>query len=76
MWLKEDTLDNKLTMLPGGGKPNELKEAIKQLRSTMPELIEHMKLMAELTKAKYDALIEQGFLPEQAIELSKNPLNT
>ncbi len=69
-------MDRNLTMLPGGGKPNEMKEAIKQLRSAMPDLIEHMKLMAELTKAKYDTLIEQGFTPEQAIELSKNPLNT
>lgn len=76
MCLREDILDKKLTMLTGGGKPNELKEAIKQLRSTMPELIEHMKLIAELSRAKYDALIEQEFTPEQALELSKNPLNT
>ena len=63
-------------MISGGGKPNELKEAIKIMKEEMSELIEHTKLMAQLTKVKYDALVEQGFTPEQAIELSKNPLNT
>lgn len=68
-------MDKKLTMIQGGNTPNEMKEAVRQLKSVMPDMIEHLILMAELTKVKYDALVQQGFTEAQALELSKSPLN-
>ena len=68
--------DDKIRLLPGGGNKNEMAEFARLVKSTMPETIEHLVLMAKLSKIKYDALIEEGFTPEQALELSKNPFNT
>lgn len=35
------------------------------------QAIKEFNLIARLTKAKYDALVAEGFTPEQAIELCK-----
>lgn len=35
------------------------------------QAIKEFALMARLQKAKYDALVAEGFTPEQAIELCK-----
>jgi len=69
-------MSDKLTVFPGGGKPDAMKQAVRELKSALPEFIQYQLLIAEITKAKYDALLKQGFTPEQALELSKNPLNT
>lgn len=46
--------------------------AIENLKRELPNMIEMGKVMAEIRKANYDACIEQGFTPEQALELCKN----
>lgn len=46
-------------------------QAVKELKENMPAMLEHIILTARLTKAKYDALIKEGFTKEQAIELCK-----
>lgn len=56
-----------LTPINGGGNKNPMHEIIDQ----MPQMIANMTLVAQLTRAKYDALIVEGFTPEQALELSK-----
>ena len=63
--------DNLVTF-QGGANPSITKEAIRQLREDIPNLLEYVILIAELTKAKYDALILQGFTEAQAIELSRH----
>jgi len=52
-------------------KPDPVLVAVAKMRAEMPAMLENMKMMAELTKAKYDALKANGFTDEQALELSK-----
>lgn len=66
--------NDKITVLHGGATKNELKAAIRTMRDNLPDMIEHMNLMAQLHKAKFDALKEQGFSDEQALELCKQVL--
>lgn len=46
-------------------------QALKQLRDDMPLLLEHIALQAQMTKAKFDQLVKNGFTPEQALILCK-----
>lgn len=48
------------------------KQKNKELISDMDDLIESMILLARLTRAKYDALLSNGFTEHQALELCKN----
>jgi hypothetical protein len=61
----------KLIAINGGGKPDEMAEAGRRLRANVPRLIENYGLFAQLTRAKYDALVAHGFTEQQALELSK-----
>ena len=63
--------DNKLHSIDGKGTPSVSKDAIRQLKNELPNVIEHLKLVSELHWVKYTALIEQGFTKEQALELCK-----
>lgn len=58
-----------LVVLPGGG--HEMKEFLEDFKKSLPEMKEYLKIGAELTRIKYKALLEEGFTPEQALELSK-----
>lgn len=60
-----------LKMIPGGGKVDEYKNLIKTVHEQLPDAIEHLRLIAKMTKAKYDALLKEGFSEEEALELSK-----
>ncbi len=60
-----------LTMIAGENKVNETKEIIENLKLGLPYQIEYMKILATLTRAKYLALVEEGFTINQALELSK-----
>jgi hypothetical protein len=46
-------------------------QALRQLRDDMPLLLEHVALQAQITKAKFDQLVKNGFTPEQALVLCK-----
>ena len=50
---------------------SEMQDAVIKMRLTMGVHIEYLILSAKLHKAKYDALVENGFTPEQALELCK-----
>lgn len=51
--------------------PDELKGSIEKLRRILPDLIEHTKLVAKVKRAAYAAYIEEGFTPQEALELCK-----
>ena len=69
-------MTDKIIAITGGGQKDGMADAVRTLKKDKKNLIEYVRLVAELEKAKYDALIEQGFTPEQAIILAKNPMNT
>jgi len=56
-----------------GQKPDlkKLRDDIENLRAMSSILKEHVVIMAGLTKAKYDALVAEGFTPQQAIDLCR-----
>lgn len=57
------------TKLPTDGE--KLKRSVDTMRASMPVFIESAKLTATMTRAKYEALIDEGFTPAQALELCK-----
>lgn len=50
---------------------DKLVAAVEQLRRNLPHLVEYHKLDAKMKKAKYDALVAEGFHPVQALELCR-----
>ncbi len=68
----EENPPNNLISLPGGDNLNEMKESLRQLKVILPEMLEYMKITAELHRTKYCALKEQGFSDVQALELSRD----
>ena len=66
--------DSNLTMFPGGATANEIKNAVRQFAEAMDDHCQFLKLNAQLLKTKFDALKEQGFTEQQALELCKGSL--
>ncbi len=58
-------------IVPIATKPDEMKAVIEVVRRGMEDQIELFKLGAQMRKAKYDAHIEEGFTPEQALEFCR-----
>lgn len=52
-------------------KLTEQQKLIKRMNDELPFIIETLANHAKLTKAEYDALISEGFKPEEALELCK-----
>lgn len=64
-------MNDKFTVFPGAGKKDANRDAIRKFRENIPIIIEHQLLMAQLHKAKFDALKAEGFDDAQALELCK-----
>ena len=65
-------MKDNLIVLDGGKTLGEMRESIESLKDMIPYMKEHYILMAELTRVRYEALLKEGFTPEQALELSKD----
>jgi len=57
--------------IEGGSKPNITKDALKKMREGLPAMLEYIQITAGIRRAKYEALIAQGFTKPEAIELCK-----
>lgn len=49
----------------------KMAQAIQTMKDQLPMILESIEIHAQLTRAKFDGLVKQGFTPEQALELSK-----
>lgn len=52
----------------------DLSQGIKAMKDNMPALIEHITLMAQLGRRKYNELIKQGFSEQQALVLCQKTI--
>lgn len=59
--------NDNVTLLPP--TPNDFRAAIEKVRRHLEDHLEFIKLDAQLRRAKYDAYIEVGFKPEEALLL-------
>jgi len=61
-----------MTDRPGGaGKPDREYEQLKEMRRNLDKFKELQAITAEVDRAYYVALTEQGFSAEQALEILK-----
>jgi hypothetical protein len=49
----------------------KLQQSLAAYRMNLPVLIEYQILNAQVTRAKYNALLKEGFTPEQAVQLCR-----
>ena len=66
-------MPGKDTLIPidGNNNKNELRDNLRIVKNDLSAIIEGVVLNTKITRAKYDALIIEGFTKEQALELSK-----
>ena len=48
-----------------------LQASLDEMRRNLPIMMEYQALLAEMRKASFDAHVDHGFTPEQALELCK-----
>ena len=60
-----------ITKINGGGMPDEMRDELRKLQANIQTVLESQAIVAQITRAKYDALTAQGFTQEQALELCK-----
>ncbi len=51
------------------GPNDDLVGALEALKRQLPDLLQYMPFIAKLKKAQFDAYIEEGFTPDQALKL-------
>lgn len=50
---------------------DEMKASIEAIKRTMPTMLEMQKCIAQIQRARYMALLEEGFSESESIELTK-----
>jgi hypothetical protein len=69
-------MGEKIHPIFGGSNIDANKQAVKDLLDILPERIKLLAIIAKMHKAKYDALIDEGFSKDQALELCKSVTST
>lgn len=64
-------MSTEIKSIEGGGTPDKMRDEVRRLKASLDYILEAQATFAQITRSKYDALIEQGFTPVQALELCK-----
>jgi hypothetical protein len=51
--------------------PDKMAEALDHVRRNMQAIVDYQILMAQVRRSAYDAHVDEGFTPEQSLELVK-----
>lgn len=65
-------MTDKIIGITGGGKPDKTAEALRQMRASLAVLIEYQAMNAQIIRARYEALLKEGFSEQQAIDLCRS----
>jgi hypothetical protein len=57
--------------IDGGGVQDNAREELRKLQANLQIILDAQQYVATITRAKYDALVDQGFTSAQALELCK-----
>jgi len=58
-----------MNVVNGDFNKDEFKAALEAMKREMSNYIEYQKLIAKLQREKYNALLNEGFKPEEALVL-------
>lgn len=59
---------NKIRSIPT--EQDKMTGNVQAMKRALPGMIEYLQMKAECMRAYYDALIEQGFTPDEALHLT------
>jgi AmiR/NasT family two-component response regulator len=65
---------DKIVSIDGGGQNNPSSEAMRDMIKNIDLYVEFMGTIAKMQRAKYIALIKEGFNEEEAFELCKTTM--
>jgi hypothetical protein len=60
-----------LRSIKGGAAPDKMREEFRKMQDNLQIILESQECVAKYLRAKYEALLAQGFTPAQALELCK-----
>ena len=76
--MKEETpTEFELNLIPKTGKERKrdpkakLEEVIQNIKSLVPKQLEVQRILAQVTRSKFEALLEAGFTKDEALFLCK-----
>jgi hypothetical protein len=69
--MSESERHTNIVAIDGAARPDKMADLLRSFRNDLPNLIQIQALQAQVTRAKFVALVESGFTVAEALELCK-----